>query len=82
MSVEENKLKAMWSNEPTYSNSDDELSHVLTKAKAVVATRDVASIFVAWVWTTFLGFGASLYCAKRRYEQHQEENKNNTKKHE
>jgi len=72
MSVEEDKLKAIWSNEPNYSNEHEKLTQVLTKTHMSVATKDIASIFVGWLWTIFLGFGASAYSAKRQYELHQE----------
>jgi len=75
MSIEEDKLKAIWSEEPKYSNEEEKLSQVLTKTNTVVASKDIASIFVGWLWTLFLGFGASAYSAKRQYELHHEKKK-------
>ncbi|MFQ3249356.1 MAG: putative RND superfamily exporter protein [Glaciecola sp.] len=75
MSIDEEKLKAIWSDEPELQSDKQALDKVLKKSAKVVATKDIASLFVGWVWVVFLGFGASAYSAKRRLSLHQQHKK-------
>lgn len=75
MSIDEEKLRALWSDEPETQSDDKALDGVLRKSANVVATKDVASLFVGWIWVIFLGFGASAYSAKRRLELHHKNKK-------
>ncbi|MGJ8692402.1 MAG: hypothetical protein ACSHW0_07960 [Thalassotalea sp.] len=79
MSINEEKLKTLWTDEPEPQDDQQALDKVLNKTTKVVAAKDVASIFVGWIWVLFLGFGASAYSAKRRYELHQQKNNNKRK---
>jgi hypothetical protein len=73
MSVEEDRIKALWSEDPEPQDDTVALDKVLNKSQRIGAAKDVASIFVGWLWVLFLGFGASAYSAKRRFELHQQE---------
>ena len=68
MSIDEEKLKALWSDEPEPLDDDTALQKVLQKSQQSVIANDVGSIFVGWVWVIVLGFGASAYSVKRRLE--------------
>lgn len=78
MSIDEEKLKALWPTEPEPQDQQQALEKVLQKSTQVTAVKDVASLFVGWAWVIFLGFGASAYSAKRRFTLHKQA-KNNTK---
>ena len=72
MALDEEKLKALMSEEISLTDEDKSLEKVLADGKKVTAAKDVASMFVGWIWVVFLGFGASLYSAKRQLEKHKE----------
>lgn len=72
MNLDEDKLKALMNEDFTQVDEDKSLEKVLSGGKKVTAAKDVASMFVGWIWVVFLGFGASLYSAKRQFEKHQE----------
>ncbi len=72
MNLDEDKLKTLMNEDLTYVDEDKSLEKVLSDGKKVTAAKDVASMFVGWVWVVFLGFGASLYSAKRQFQRHQE----------
>lgn len=80
MNFEEEKLKSLWQENQTVSNEDDALKKVLSTSANVTAAKDVSSLFVGWVWVVFLGFGASIYSAKRKFDLHQQDLKTNTKR--
>jgi hypothetical protein len=71
LSIEEDKLKALWSDDPPYSDETQALKKVLDKSKQITAVKDITGIFVGWIWVVLLGFGASAYSAKRQFELHQ-----------
>ena len=70
MAIDEEKLKALMSEEVLHSDENKSLEKVLTGGKKVTAAKDVARMFVGWIWVVFLGFGASMYSAKRQMEKH------------
>lgn len=70
MNLDEEKLRHLLNEEVDGVDESQSLEKVLSDGKKVVAVKDVASLFVGWVWVVFLGFGASLYSAKRQYEKH------------
>lgn len=72
MALDEEKLRALMSEDVTHSDENKSLEKVLADGKKVTAAKDVASMFVGWIWVVFLGFGASLYSAKRQLEKHKE----------
>lgn len=77
MALDEEKLKALMSEENYLIDEDNSLEKVLAAGKKVTAAKDVASMFVGWIWVVFLGFGASLYSAKRQLEKHKEAKEKN-----
>jgi hypothetical protein len=83
LSIEEETLKALWANEAPAIDEKKALNKLLKETQRVTAVKDVSSIFVGWVWTIFLGFGASAFSARRKFELHQQNaasrNKNRTK---
>ncbi|MDT0581516.1 hypothetical protein [Brumicola blandensis] len=79
MSSEEDRLKALWADDPEPKNEDIALEKVLNKTKKTTAAKDVMSIFVGWVWVLFLGFGASAYSAKRRLALHKQKASKSTR---
>ncbi len=87
MSIEEEKLKALWSIESPVIDENKALEKVLKETRRVIAVKDVSSIFVGWIWVIFLGFGASAFSAKRKFELHRQnavrksENNTNHNKH-
>jgi len=70
MSFNEDELKSMWQDTAPISNEDKALKKVLENSAKVTATKDVSGLFFGWVWVVFLGFGASMYSAKRKLELH------------
>nr|WP_041246607.1 hypothetical protein [Glaciecola nitratireducens] len=82
MSIEEEKLKALWAIESPAIDEHKALEKVLKETQRITAVKDVSSIFVGWVWVIFLGFGASAFSAKRKLELHRQKatskNENNT----
>nr|WP_136249454.1 hypothetical protein [Ningiella ruwaisensis] len=66
----EERLKALWAEEPETSNEKIALQKVLRRTKRVSAAKDVMSIFVGWVWVVLLGLGASAYSAKQQRVLH------------
>ncbi len=78
MELDEEKLKALMNENVTHVDEDKSLEKVLSDGKKVAAVKDVSSIFVGWVWVLFLGFGASLYSAKRRFDKHKQVKKQQT----
>jgi len=77
MNLDEETLKAMASADPIQTNQDNALQNVLKRSARTTAVKDVSSIFVGWIWVVFLGFGASMYSAKRKLVLH----KRHSKKH-
>ena len=61
MDLDEEKLRHLLNEDVDGVNENQSLEKVLSDGKKVVAVKDVASLFVGWVWVVFLGFGASLY---------------------
>jgi hypothetical protein len=82
VSIEEEKLKALWAIESPSIDERKALEKVLKETQRITAVKDVSSIFVGWVWVIFLGFGASAFSAKRKLELHRQKaaskNENNT----
>lgn len=85
MSIDEEKLKALWLETPDGADSSNDLdsiderqalNRVLKKSAETVAAKDVASLFIGWLWVVFLGFGASAFSAKRRFELHKQRSTN------
>ena len=70
MSIKEEKLKALWAKESPAIDEHEALEKVLKETQRITAVKDVSSIFVGWVWVIFLGFGASAFSAKRKFERH------------
>lgn len=85
MSIDEEKLKALWSQQPASEDDQVALGKILKKSSQVTASKDVAGIFIGWLWVIFLGFGASAYSAKRRLHIHKQARQlstsHNNKKH-
>lgn len=50
-------------------NPELSLNNALRAAKKKNATKDIFTLFTAWVWVLFAGFGASIYTevSKRKY---------------
>ena len=42
-------------------NPEQSLHNALKAAKSKNASRDIFTLFTAWVWVIFAGFGASIY---------------------
>ncbi|BFT32219.1 hypothetical protein D210916BOD24_33950 [Alteromonas sp. D210916BOD_24] len=80
MDLDEEKLKHLMNKNITDIDEDSSLDKVLSDGKKVAVVKDVAGVFVGWVWVLFLGFGASLYSAKRQYDKHHAAKKTATKK--
>jgi hypothetical protein len=59
-------------------NPEQSIHKALKAAKAKTASRDVLTLFTAWVWVLFSGFGASIYTEvhKRKHPR----KKNNLRK--
>lgn len=72
MSIEEEKLKALWAIESPSIDERKALEKVLKETQRITAVKDVSSIFVGWVWVIFLGLGASAFSAKRKLELHRQ----------
>ncbi|MFS1701332.1 hypothetical protein [Alteromonas sp. AMM-1] len=70
MTTDEEKLKALFQASSPETNHDLALSKVLAKSHKVTAVKDVAGLFTGWIWVVFLGFGASLYSARRQMQKH------------
>lgn len=73
MSFDEDKLRAMWQENTPQSDEDEALKKVLSTSSNITAVKDVAGIFVGWIWVLLLGFGASMYSAKRKLELHNQQ---------
>lgn len=76
MKFDETSLKRLANEDAPRINDDKALEKVLSQSSKLTSTKDVASLFVAWIWVLFLGFGGAIYSAKRRYELHQQQRKN------
>lgn len=70
MDNEEDKLKQLWNEPLPHSDTRASLRTVLQQASKMTGVKDVASLFVGWLWVVFMGFGASIYSAKRKFESH------------
>lgn len=70
MNLDEEEFKHLLNEEVDGVDESQSLETVLSNGKRVVAVKDVASLFVGWIWVVFLGFGASLYSAKMQYGKH------------
>ncbi len=73
MSFDEDKLRTMWQENTPQSDEDKALRKVLSTSSNITAVKDVSGLFVGWVWVLFLGFGASMYSAKRKLELHNQQ---------
>lgn len=73
MSFDEEKLRAMWQEDTAHTDEDKALKKVLSTSSDVTAIKDVTGLFVGWIWVVFLGFGASMYSAKRKLELHNQQ---------
>lgn len=73
MSFDEDKLRTMWQENTPQSDEDKALKKVLSTSSNITAVKDVSGLFVGWVWVLFLGFGASMYSAKRKLELHNQQ---------
>ncbi|MBA6390015.1 hypothetical protein H4J38_04375 [Colwellia sp. BRX10-3] len=74
MSFDEDKLRTMWQEDTAQSDEDEALKKVLSTSSNITAVKDVTGLFVGWIWVVFLGFGASMYSAKRKFELHHQQN--------
>ncbi|WP_175623899.1 hypothetical protein [Pseudocolwellia agarivorans] len=74
MNLDEDELKLMWQETIPTTNEDKALKKVLEKSSKVTAAKDVTGLFFGWIWVVFLGFGASMYSAKRKLELHSQGN--------
>ncbi|XPF93161.1 hypothetical protein ACM9HF_14170 [Colwellia sp. RE-S-Sl-9] len=70
MNLDEDELKLMWQETIPTTNEDKALKKVLEKSSKVTAAKDVTGLFLGWIWVVFLGFGASMYSAKRKFDLH------------
>ena len=83
MSPDEEQLKKLLNQSAPVTDEDKALQQVLRKSSNTTAIKDVGSLFVGWFWVLLLGFGASAYSAKRRFDlrqkqkQKQKQTKNN-----
>ena len=75
MKLEEDELKVLWEQDSPDLDEHAALSRVLKSSAQLTGVKDVAGLFVGWIWVIFLGFGASAYSAKRRFELHQQEHR-------
>ena len=73
MSLSEDKFKSLWQETPPETNEDAALKKVLSRSSNITTLKDVTSLFLGWLWVVFLGFGASMYSAKRKLELHHQE---------
>ncbi|AWB59259.1 MULTISPECIES: hypothetical protein [unclassified Colwellia] len=73
MSFDEDKLRTMWQENTPQSDEDKALKKVLSTSANITAVKDVSGLFVGWIWVLFLGFGASMYSAKRKLELHNQQ---------
>lgn len=73
MSFDEDKLRTMWQENTPQSDEDKALKKVLSTSSNITAVKDVSGLFVGWIWVLFLGFGASMYSAKRKLELHNQQ---------
>tara|TARA_R110000744_G_scaffold79036_4_gene155371 strand:+ start:4424 stop:4702 length:279 start_codon:yes stop_codon:yes gene_type:complete len=73
MSFDEDKLRTMWQEDTPQSDEDEALKKVLSTSSNITAVKDVTGLFVGWIWVIFLGFGASMYSAKRKLELHNQQ---------
>ncbi|MDN4504338.1 hypothetical protein QX776_18155 [Alteromonadaceae bacterium BrNp21-10] len=70
MDTQEDKIKSIWRETTPDVDPQLALRKVLNKSFQVTAVKDVVSLFVGWAWVILLGFGASAYSAKRRFDSH------------
>ncbi|MFT4939882.1 MAG: hypothetical protein ACI88A_002931 [Paraglaciecola sp.] len=75
MKLEENELRTLWEQDAPETDENVALSRVLNTSAQLTGVKDIAGLFVGWIWVIFLGFGASAYSAKRRFELHQQQQK-------
>lgn len=75
MSFDEDKLRSLWQEDTQKSDEDAALKKVLSTSSDMTAVKDVTGLFVGWIWVLFLGFGASMYSAKRKLELHNQQRK-------
>jgi hypothetical protein len=73
--LEENELRTLWEQDAPETDENVALSRVLNTSAQLTGVKDIAGLFVGWIWVIFLGFGASAYSAKRRFELHQQQQK-------
>ncbi len=75
MSFDEEKLRSMWQESTPQPDEEAALKKVLSTSSNMTAAKDVTGLFVGWVWVILLGFGASMYSAKRKLELHNQQRK-------
>jgi hypothetical protein len=51
-------------------NPEQSLNNALKAARTKNATRDIFTLFTAWVWVLFAGFGASIYAEVSKKRKH------------
>ena len=73
MSFDEDKLRSMWHADTPQPDEDEALKKVLATSSNTTAVKDITGLFVGWIWVVFLGFGASMYSAKRKLELHHQQ---------
>lgn len=76
MNSDEDKLKSLWQDTTLDSNGDEALKRVLSTTSRMTSLKDVTSLFIGWIWVVFLGFGASMYSAKRKFDQNNQQKRN------
>lgn len=54
-------LKRYFSENSSTYNPEQSLNNALKAAKARNASRDILTLFTAWLWVLFAGFGASIH---------------------
>ncbi|PKG97713.1 hypothetical protein [Paraglaciecola sp. MB-3u-78] len=80
MSPDEEQLKKLFNESAPVTDENKALQQVLRKSSNTTAIKDVGSLFIGWVWVLLLGFGASAYSAKRRFDLHQQQKKHRNNK--
>lgn len=76
MSLDEDSLKALIQKDLPQINEAQALEKVLDRSSKITATKDIASLFIGWLWVLVLGFGGSIYSAKRKFDLHHQQQAN------
>jgi hypothetical protein len=80
MSPDEEQLKKLLNESAPVTDENKALQQVLRKSSNKTAIKDVGSLFIGWFWVLLLGFGASAYSAKRRFDLHQKQKRQKNNK--